>query len=98
MMMMMMMMYRKQIVDVILVMIGAIIHLFCCNFFHKQISVFTIANASQFRSVKCGLFVCDVEQILKGKLNLPPYLTNEARGLLKKVSVLLVMKMIISII
>ena len=25
-------------------------------------------------------------QILKAKLNLPPYLTNEARGLLKKVS------------
>ena len=25
-------------------------------------------------------------QILKAKLNLPPYLTNEARGLIKKVS------------
>ena len=27
-------------------------------------------------------------QILKAKLNLPPYLTNEARGLIKKVSIL----------
>ena len=31
--------------------------------------------------MRCCLF-----QILKGKLNLPPYLTNEARSLIKKVS------------
>jgi len=34
-----------------------------------------------------------VQQILKGRLNLPPYLTNEARALLKKVGVLLIMKL-----
>ena len=53
---------------------------------------------SWFVSVKADHVMCGVQQILKGKLNLPPYLTNEARALLKKVGIPRVMKLITSII